>query len=490
MLKKIASNTISQVIAKVWTAIISIFLIKILTNYLSAEGYGFYSKMYNYLWIFAFLADLWLYTITIREISKNKEDSEKIIWNVLTLRTILWVWIIFLAVIIWLFLPWYNTLLASISIAIVWLFALLWLINSTMMSLMQSYLKVEFSVLSTILWKLFNILSICFIVFILFPKDSISWDYFFPLISIFIAWMLGALVMTVMNFFYANRIKNIRFRFDKDYIKHIFHISLPFWIALFLSVVYLKVDVILLSILEPADKANLSVALYSVPMKILEVFMVVWTFFLNSMLTLFTKSYKEKDFNRLGELVGKSFKILFAMWMCFLTFWILYRDSIISIVANKDYVWGLWHEYTSSDAFLIVLFVMLFYFISSIYNYLLIATDNQKKLLKINIFITFFNIIGNVIIIPYFSFVWAWIITVISQLLLLILTSREFNKIYNVSLPFLYIVKVLLTWIFILMVWSYIMLNYHVSLYFDLFITGWLLFLVYMWIIYKIYSKK
>lgn len=490
MLKKIASNTISQVIAKVWTAIISIFLIKILTNYLSAEGYGFYSKIYNYLWIFAFLADLWLYTITIREISKNKENSEKIIWNVLTLRTILWVWIIFLAVIIWLFLPWYNTLLASISIVIVWLFSLLWLINSTMMSLMQSHLKVEFSVISTILWKLFNILSIAFIVFLLMPKESLNGDYFLPMILIFISWFLWASLMTFLNFLYANRIKKVRFRFDTDYIKHLFKISLPFGIALFLSVVYMKVDVIFLSIIESSSKSDLSVALYSVPMKILEVFMVVWTFFLNSMLTLFTKSFKEKNYEKLSELVGKSFKILFSMWVCFLTFWALFRDSIITIVANEDYIKWLWHTYTSSDAFLIVLFVMLFYFISSIYNYLLIATENQRKLLNINIFITLFNILWNVIAIPVFSFVWAWIVTVISQILLFILTRREFNKIHKISLPLLYIFKVLLTWISIFILWSYILNNYHINLYFDLFITGGLLFMLYIWFIYKFYIIK
>ena len=82
MLKKIASNTISLILSKAWTAIISIFLISILTNYLTIELYWMYSKIYNYVWIFVFLADLWLYTITIREITNNKNNTEKIIWNV------------------------------------------------------------------------------------------------------------------------------------------------------------------------------------------------------------------------------------------------------------------------------------------------------------------------------------------------------------------------------------------------------------------------
>jgi len=57
--KKIASNTIAQVVSKILTAGISIFLIGVLTKYLPIELYGSYNKVYSYLWIFAFLADLW-----------------------------------------------------------------------------------------------------------------------------------------------------------------------------------------------------------------------------------------------------------------------------------------------------------------------------------------------------------------------------------------------------------------------------------------------
>jgi len=106
MYKKIASNTISQIFSKAWTAIIAIFLISVLTNYLTVELYWLYSKVYNYVWIFVFLADLWLYAITIREITNNKEKSAFIVWNVMSLRLILWVFILVLAVLIDFLLKW------------------------------------------------------------------------------------------------------------------------------------------------------------------------------------------------------------------------------------------------------------------------------------------------------------------------------------------------------------------------------------------------
>jgi O-antigen/teichoic acid export membrane protein len=90
--KKIYINTIAQIAGKLGTALISIVLIKILTNYLDVAGYGLYSKIYNYLSIFSVIADLGLYTITVREIAENRSNPtkvESILGNVLTLRTLM-----------------------------------------------------------------------------------------------------------------------------------------------------------------------------------------------------------------------------------------------------------------------------------------------------------------------------------------------------------------------------------------------------------------
>jgi O-antigen/teichoic acid export membrane protein len=81
------------------------------------------------------------------------------------------------------------------------------------------------------------------------------------------------LTTTLLNYWYARKIEKFGFAFNWQYIKYIVKISLPYGIALFLSVVYFKVDIILLSIMDPAG--DVSVALYSLPMKIVEVIMVL-----------------------------------------------------------------------------------------------------------------------------------------------------------------------------------------------------------------------
>jgi len=197
LFKKIASNTISQILSKFLTAFISIFLLGILTKYLSVEMYGIYNKIYNYLGIFAFLADLGLYTITIREITENKDKAPSILGNVLTLRFLMGIAIMVFALILAFFLPGYNSLLTLWGIAIVSLFTIVSLLNSALMALMQSYMQIEFSLFSTVLGKLLNIFLIAGIVFFVFPSTSAS---FIPpnqaFYSILIAGLLGIILNT------------------------------------------------------------------------------------------------------------------------------------------------------------------------------------------------------------------------------------------------------------------------------------------------------
>lgn len=479
MYRKIASNTIAQIFSKVITAIIAIFLISVLTNYLSVEMYWLYTKIYNYIGIFVFLADLWLYAISIREISNNKKDSSKIVWNVMSLRLILGIFILFLSLFIAYFIPWYNSILALLSIFIASIFTILQLLNSSILALMQANMKVEFSAVSLIFWKILNLWLVAFIAYFLYPKEIIeSSSYFTPFLYIMFAGVISVFVNTLMNYFYAKKIVNFWFDFDWSYIKHLFKISLPYWIALFLSVVYFKIDVILLSILEWPEKWDVSIALYSLPMKIVEVIMVLGWFYMTSILPSLTSYFKEKNNISLKQLIEVSFKVLFAFASVVFFMWILFRDYVIMIIANEDYLITE-YMYNSSDAFLVVMWVILFYFISLVFIYSLVASENQNKLLKINIFVTIFNILWNIILIPKYSFIWAWITTLLSQILLFLFWYFYTKKIINFNIPYLFIFRSFIIW-FIIFLFGYLLINnYWINLYFDFFVFWALIFLVY-----------
>lgn len=479
MLKKIASNTFAQILSKVGTAIISIFLISILTNYLSIELYWLYLKIYNYIGIFVFLADLGLYTIAIREISANKSDTNKIVWNIMSLRLILWIMIFLWALWLAFFLPGYDSAIALWSISIVSIFTLFQLLNSSVLTLMQANMKIEFSLFSAIFGKLVNLWLVAGVATLWFIEPP-SNDNYTSFLWIIWASVAAIFINTVLNYCYARTIEKFWFAFDWEYIKYIVKISLPYWIALFLSVVYFKVDIILLSLMDPlGDK---SVALYSLPMKIVEVIMVLWGFYLNSVLPTLTTSFEEKNIEKFNKYIQLSFHALLSWWMLVFVLWVLFRDYLIEIIANSDYL-DPSLVYNSSDAFLVVFAVVLFNFISLVFIYALIATKNQSKLLKINIVVTIVNIIWNIVLIPYLSFIWAGIVTLLSQILLMILGYYYTNKIIDFKIPWKLIIRNIILCIIMLSWGYYILSTYPVGLYFDVWVYWTAIFIIYWWII-------
>lgn len=480
MFKKIASNTIFQVVSKIISAIIALFLIKILTNYLPKDLYGLYGVVYDYTGIFVFLADLWLYAITIKEISQNKEKQASIVGNVMSLRLILWVWILFISLFIACFLDGYNSPLALWAIFISSLFTIVQLMNSSILALLQANMKMEIPAFTFIFWKLVNIALVGGLAYYFFPERyTDEYGFFLPFVWIFWVATIGVIVNTILNYWYARRIAAFDFAFDWKYIKYIFKISLPYGIALFLSVLYFKIDVILLPILEGEEMGKLSVAYYKLPMKITEVIMVMAGFYMSSILPTLSTFYKNKQQKQLSDLISVSFQLLFTFSMFVFIMGVLFREQIIIIMANDSFIYNNL-PYNSADAFLIVFFVILFYFISVVFIYALMASDNQKSLLKINIAVTLVNIIWNIIMIPKMSFIGAGIVTIISQILLFICTFYTAKKKLNIVLPYRAIVRNTLYWAFVFVLGYYLLIHYSVGLYFDFFVYGAILGLLYL----------
>lgn len=441
--KKIYTNTIAQIGGKVVTALISIFLIKIISNYLDIAGYGLYSKLYNYLSIFAVLADFGLYTISVREMSKNIDNPteiEKISGNILSLRTISGFLIIFLSLFIAIFLDGYNSNFELLWVFIVGIFTLFGLINSSIMSYLQAILKTEFSFIANTSGKILTFLLIIATVYWFFPKTE-NFDPNLALIFILISGLLGNILMTFLTFNYARKFQKIKFYFDKDYIKKILKLSIPYGIALFLGAIFFKIDTLFLSILEK-ENTDTIIWIYSLPMKIVEVWMMYGTIFLNSFLPILTIAITKNNKTEIQKLSEKWFEILFGFGVAISVFLAFFATKIIPFISNSNFAEAKIGGFGAIEVMQIVAWIFLFYFVSSLANYILIAKNEQKKIIFVNLAISIFNIIWNLILIPKYSFIGAAIITVISQIILVIISIFLVKKELKFS-------KILIKWWFL-----------------------------------------
>jgi O-antigen/teichoic acid export membrane protein len=223
------------------------------------------------------------------------------------------------------------------------------------------------------------------------------------------------------------------------------------------------VDVILLSLFEPLEIQNWQwnalvlswqtehiyadrvVALYSLPMKMIEVGMMFGTVFLNSMLPLFTIALTTSEQTRaeLSTLVSKAYKILLFGGVGGAVFMALESRAIITMIASPEFLVPVLGA-DSSLLLSIVSSVFGLFFISSLFTYLLIASEHQSRLLRINIIVALINVLGNLLVIPYYGALGSAIVTVGSQALLIVLLVRATRDIVAFGFERIYTAGVIL----------------------------------------------
>src|SRR3990167_10087051 len=86
--RKIAHNSLIQFAGKIIGTALALVTISLMLRYLKQEGFGVYTTAINFLAVFGILADMGLYLIMTREISKDNADINAITSNAFTLRLV------------------------------------------------------------------------------------------------------------------------------------------------------------------------------------------------------------------------------------------------------------------------------------------------------------------------------------------------------------------------------------------------------------------
>ncbi|MBU1992230.1 MAG: flippase [Patescibacteria group bacterium] len=409
--RKILSNTFSQIAGKAISAIISVLIIKIITNYLSISGYGEYTMIYEFIAFFAIAADLGLFTIGVREMSRNEEEVKKIAGNILGLRIVLAFITMGLAVAAAFLIPKYQGTLIPIGTAIAAITTIFTLLNGTVAMVLQLRLKMQWVSLTFVLGRLATLGYMAYIVFYGIPEPSDLGFY-----NLLIAGVIGNGLMFAATTYLANKTVELKPQFDLKLWKRVVVASLPYGLALILNQIYFRIDSILLFMLKDSSE----VGMYGVPMRMLEVFTVIPLYFMNSVLPVLTKALKEKT-EKYRRIIQYSWDFLMTTATPIIIGSVILAYPIVFIVSSPEFLSRLNEGFYGSDIGLqILIFALGFQFLNVLFAFILISMNQQKKLLLINFIAVLFNIVGNFLVIPQWGFRGAAFTSVISELIILV----------------------------------------------------------------------
>lgn len=435
--RKILGNTAAQILGKVVMALLSIVTLKILTSYLSMTRYGEYTYIYDFLALFGILADLGLYTISVREMSKDETQIPKILGNVLSIRTIVGFLGMGVAIIASVYANNFapratgtdalsqSALVIAVALGAFTVF--LALINGTLTTILQKYLKMHQASVAMIFGRIVAVAYMTYVVFIAYTHDPQTG--FFHLIF---AGVLGNIAMIALTFYYSRKLTHIRYQLDWDFCKKILAKSIPFGIALILSTIYFRTNTILLRFWKGPEE----VGIYAVAGRAMTEAVTIALYFMNSVLPVLTESINKKD-GRHQKIIQYAFDFLALAILPAVAGGIVIAYPVIKIISDPRYLSRLTENFYGSDIiFQILLFAMFFAFLATLFSFLLVALNEQKKLLFINLGSIFINLALNSFMIPLYASRGAAITSIIAEIFLVIAcycTAKKYLK-FSISL--------------------------------------------------------
>lgn len=407
--RKIAYNTATQVIGKILYLGCSLVIVILITRHLGVAGYGNYNTIIAYLGLFAVLAELGLYMIMVREISQHPKEKEKIVGNVIGLRIFTAIAALILASTVAFFLNYPYEVKLGIIIFSGGIFFML--LNQVLVGVFQVYLRADKAAFAEVVGR-----ALTLILVIWFIRQGAG------LLYIITAASLGFALNFFISFLLANQHLKIIPRFQTSLWKKLFKAALPLAIVGILGTIYYKIDMVLLSLL-PLTKILIpsishfsnseSVGIYAAAYRILDIVIVFPILFVGLIYPIISK-YIKSNFKKTQQVFQKSFNFLAMAGILFSLIGFFLAPQIIDIIGGREFVHSVIILQILSIAFLP-------HFAGNLVGIALTAAHKQKFLILPFVFFTIFNIVGNLILIPYYSFLGAAVVTMVGQFIICVI---------------------------------------------------------------------
>jgi len=397
------------------TAVTSFVVVKLVTS-IGAEFYGNYVTAYEFLAFFGIIADAGLFAIAVREMSKNREKSEFVLGNIFSLRLILIATVVLIAGISAQFVSNYAPEVRT-GIWITALSMALTIVAGTLSSVLQARMKIQKFASSLVAGKMLLAVLIFFVIrnFDFFETPA---GGFFALLW---AGVISNVLFSCLVAFFVSRQIRIRLLWHWDFLKKTLKDSLPYGLALILQTLYLRLDIVLISILLGAS----AVGIYGVPTRILESFLVLGVFFGQAMLPKIAENEKNPEKINQSLAWGAEKLLIFALPIVISIF--AFSTDIVRILSSDEFLSS--PGFFGSDSVLkILIFTIFFAFFNQLFTFTLVAKNRQKYLLLVNGIALAINAILNLLFLEKFGLIAAVFSTIGCEIVVFALLLREIGK--------------------------------------------------------------
>lgn len=403
-------NTFFQLLGKGVTGLVSFAISILLASQLGLTGYGDYTKITTFVAFFWLLSDFGVNALYVKT---DTSDTHNSFGSLLALRLLFSAVLITAASGISLLLPssdtngypWFiktGIMLYSITI----------LFQSMTMSanaLFQKNLRYDLSVWASVSGSIVSLVGLLCISKVFLVSQNV--------LSSLLIMITGIAITSCVSLYLAKTRIRFSFQYETQTMKKLFFLSLPVGLTLLFNVAYFRIDSVILAL----TRTTAEVGAYGFAYKIFEFLLVIPSFFMNSLYPILLEEEKNRisqNHTSYGSLISKSAVFLFLSG-CILSCVIFIAAPIIATLKGFD---------ASITPLRILSLSLPFFFLTSLFMWLMIVRSKQKQLAYIYGFSLMVNCIGNILLIPRYGMSAASIMTGATEIMTLLLLLYFVSK--------------------------------------------------------------
>lgn len=403
-LKSVLSNTFFQFLVKTFSSLSTLIITILISYFLGIPVFGSFTKIVSFVTLFYLVVDFGINGIYIH---KSENEVVEKLGQLISLRTIISaILYAIIGIVVWL-LPYDQLLhtgyspLEKIGILLYSLTIFTQGFQNSLNALLQKNKNYKASFMPSLVSSIFLLLIVILGVFI------------HSIFLILLAYVISGVIFCSILFYVIKRANPIHLKLHgfSQFSKQMIFLSFPLAIMLLFNLVYAKADILILAFLKPTA----DVGIYGFSYRVFEFCIAIPIFFANSIYPiLIEKKNVQHDF--LKAVRNYSLFLFTASVLCTLIIFIF--SPLLSFVKS---------DFSASVLPLQILSLSFpFFFLTSLFQWVLVIQNKKIFLIAIYFFSMVINIALNIVFIPQYTYLASSVITVVCEGIIFLLMIGYF----------------------------------------------------------------
>lgn len=391
LVRAVGRNTIIQFGGKTLGTGLGLVTVALLQRHLSPAGFGDYTTAMAYLGFLSVIADLGLYMMLIRELTKPGADEARVVGNLLGLRWASAAAILGIGTVGIVFFPYAPEVKQAVAIG-VWSFVAI-AATQLLQGIFQTKLAMGRVVIAELVGRAVLLGGTIWVV-----------SAGAGLHGAVLAVVAGSLINLALVWRAAGRFVPIRARFELSYWRNILRETWPIAVSIVLNLLYFRLDTIFLSLYhQPYD-----VGLYGAAYKILEILNTFPIMFVGLLLPTLGRSFASHDTAQFQRVFQRGFELLCLAAVPIVVGGWLLAEPLLVAIGDESFA-------PAAPALRLLLVAVGALFLNALSGHVVTVINRQRQMVWTYLSVATIGIVVFLVLIPRYALIGAATGAIITQ---------------------------------------------------------------------------